>query len=279
MQSIKGLVAILVTQGFLVGSALAQDGFVWTYDRYLDPDPFKSRLSLGYAIPETDAIQFVALCQIGNRGTYAAVDIGNLPNGSSVDIRFLGRNFNHTLTGDVIGVNAEVGITGVSIAVDLDDPLWEAIRVLPEIAYAAGGFDDQSLGLRGSSDPTGQFLAECRNMPAPDEVAVVPPPPGSEPFVACEPMGSLRTTETGAPATIKFVNETDGFRSVMWIDGEGMPQPYGNLNPGESYVQSTFVGHVWMMTDGPGNCLEIHRPVAGPSTFAITAPNVDFGPE
>jgi hypothetical protein len=65
----------------------------------------------------------------------------------------------------------------------------------------------------------------------------------------------------------------------MWIDGDGMPRPYGSLNPGESYTQGTFAGHIWMITDGPGNCLEVYVPGPGQSVFAITAPDGGFGPE
>jgi hypothetical protein len=78
---------------------------------------------------------------------------------------------------------------------------------------------------------------------------------------------------------VTFVNRTDGFRSVMWIDYNGVPREYQNLDPGQDYAQQTFVGHPWMITDGPGNCLEIYMPPAGDSVFEITAPGRNFGDE
>lgn len=278
--------ALFAAQAFGVGSAFGQEGFVWSYDRQLDPDPFQTRLTLAYAIPETDAIQLVATCQIGANRTYAVfeigADIGAAANGSPVDVRFVGENFSHVLSGEVVGVGAEVGITGASIAVELDDPLWLALRALPELRYGVVNPTDHQLLLEGSSGPVAEFLADCTDIPEPEQPVVAtpePPPPGSPAATSCEAIDSLKTTGGGAPATVTFVNQADGFRSVMWIDGDGIPQQYGNLNPGQAYVQSTFVGHVWMITDGPGNCLEVYVPPAGATTFVITAPNVNFGPE
>ena len=97
--------------------------------------------------------------------------------------------------------------------------------------------------------------------------------------VSCAALGSLRSASDGAPTNVTFVNDTDGFRAILWIDFDGVPQDYASLNPGESYTQPTFVGHPWMIADGPGNCLEIHMPTPGDSVFEITAPNRDFGAE
>lgn len=280
MRLTNAIAAFLILPAALAGPAAAQDGLVWSYDRQLDRDPFKTRLTLMHAIPETDAVQLIAECQIGAGGTYAVVrigaDIGDLSEGATVNVTFVGPNFQHVLTGDVVGVNAEVGITGASLPVELDDPLWRAMQSLSGLSYSARLFTDQQLGLNGASGPVGQFVADCRDMPSPDDVGG---PPGNTASLSCDNFGSLRTVDTGPAASVTFVNRTDGYRSVMWIDATGMPQAYGNLNPGESYVQETFVGHPWMITDGPGNCLEMFMPAAGASVFDITAPNQDFGPE
>ncbi|MGH6922896.1 MAG: hypothetical protein ACRED5_03915 [Propylenella sp.] len=97
--------------------------------------------------------------------------------------------------------------------------------------------------------------------------------------VSCVAQVSLRSVADGAPAAVTFVNRTDGFRSVMWIDYNGVPRQYQDLNPGQEYAQQTFVGHPWMITDGPGNCLEIYMPPDGDSVFEITAPGRNFGDE
>lgn len=65
----------------------------------------------------------------------------------------------------------------------------------------------------------------------------------------------------------------------MWIDFKGNPKEYAALNAGEEYTLNTYVTHPWMITDGPGNCLEMFMPHQGVDTFNITAPDRDFGPE
>lgn len=76
-----------------------------------------------------------------------------------------------------------------------------------------------------------------------------------------------------------FVNTSDGYRGLVWIDPEGTPIDNTGLNQGESVTVPTFEGHVWMITDGPGNCIEMLVPPGGETTFEITAPAPVLGPE
>ena len=76
----------------------------------------------------------------------------------------------------------------------------------------------------------------------------------------CELFGNLKSVDTRQPITITFVNTSGMFRHIDWIDYNGNPVAYQALNPGQSYVQQTFVGHPWMTTDGPGNCIDIFIP-------------------
>ncbi len=277
------------------GQAAAQEGFVWQYQRYVDADPFQSRFVLFYGIPETDAVQVVATCRIGAGGTYATIELGadvrSVPEGQAIEVQFIGRGFDRVILGDAVGQDREEGLSGVSLPVELDDPLWGAIRSLSELHYNLTGQPAQRLSLKGSSGPAQDFLRDCRDMPGPNDIAspgeppappmadAPPPPPAAAAMVSCNALGALRTVDTGQPASVTFINRTDGFRSVMWIDGDGTPQPYKDLDPGNAYTQETNVGHPWMITDGPGNCLEIYMPPPGGSVFEITAPNRDFGPE
>ena len=82
-----------------------------------------------------------------------------------------------------------------------------------------------------------------------------------------------------APATVTFVNRADGYRNIDWIDFNGVPQNYAALDPGQSYVVDTSVGHPWLITDGPGNCVELYEPAPGESTYDLTAPAPMLGPE
>lgn len=295
MMRVLGLAALAAC---VAAPALAQDDFQWIYDRYLDPDSRQARVSLGYAVPESDAIQFAALCQPGPQVPTVEVEIsafvGSLQNGTRVDVFFTGDGFSRGLSGTVSGVGAEVGIVGVTMTVTLDDPLWGGIRSLGEIQYYIAGQQPDRLRLAGAANPTAQFLADCRNLPAVNANAgngirrPGPPPPGGRPAapppaemagLSCDLQQSLRTASTGPSTTVTFINESDGMRSVFWLDGDGVPRPYANLDPGQRYDQQTYVGHPWMITDGPGNCLALYMPTEAPSEFRITGSLVPGEPE
>jgi VHL beta domain len=49
-------------------------------------------------------------------------------------------------------------------------------------------------------------------------------------------------------------------RAILWLDFSGHPKDYANLQNGEQAVFDTFMTHPWMITDGPGNCLQIVMP-------------------
>ena len=86
--------AIGTVLALTLGFANASD-MRWSYYRDLNEDPFQTRLTLVYGIPETDATQFVAQCHIGNRGTYATIDIsaeiGSLGENEAVKTAYAGR--------------------------------------------------------------------------------------------------------------------------------------------------------------------------------------------
>ena len=57
------------------------------------------------------------------------------------------------------------------------------------------------------------------------------------------------------PATIEFVNATNAFVSVYWLDFSGSRQFWFRLQPGVHYVQHTSIGHAWLVTDTGGTCI------------------------
>ncbi|WP_373235694.1 VHL beta domain-containing protein [Cohaesibacter celericrescens] len=96
---------------------------------------------------------------------------------------------------------------------------------------------------------------------------------------SCQTLGNQISRNSNRPVTVKFVNRSGEFRSVMWIDFKGQPTHYADLNPGQSFTINTFVTHPWMFTDGPGNCIEMFMPKRGSRTFNIKARSPGFGPE
>jgi len=81
------------------------------------------------------------------------------------------------------------------------------------------------------------------------------------------------------PITVTFRNRSGAYRGVMWIDLNGRPVQHANPDPGETYTINTDMTHPWISTDGRGNCIEMFMPQPGASTFDITAPNRNSGPE
>jgi hypothetical protein len=52
-------------------------------------------------------------------------------------------------------------------------------------------------------------------------------------------------------SSILFLNRRPHAASLFWLDGNGERRPYGIISPGERRRQSTYAGHVWLVT-GPG---------------------------
>ncbi len=294
-RSLSRLPLFLLAAAWMFASAAlapasAQD-MSWTYYRNLDQDPFRTRLVLVYGVPETDNVQAVATCRIGNSGTYATLDlganVGNLPENQSIDVQFTARGFSRVVNASVIRAREE-GLTGVSIALQLDDVLWGAIREKSLLYYNLPGFTAATLDLNGSQGPTQRFLRDCRDMPEPGSVSAPqqqPPqtagsPPAKDPrWQTCDIYRAQRSMNSDVPVTVTFQNQSGATRGVMWIDFNGRPVEYANLAPGQTFTINTFMTHPWMFTDGPGNCIEMFMPQPGVSNFAISAPNRYFGPE
>jgi len=285
--------AIAMTFGAMATPPAHAQNMQWTYYRDLHEDPFRTRLVLIYGVPETDNVQAVATCRIGAGGTYATLDlgarIGRLQENQSVDVQFSARGFNRVVNASVIRAREE-GLNGVSIPLQLDDPIWQAIRAKSVLYYNLTGFTAATLDLNGSNGPTQRFLRDCRKMPKPGTTDTSPPrqtnprtagtTPTNDPrWQTCDIYRGQRSRNSDVPVTVSFRNQSGAMRGVMWIDFNGRPVEYANLAPGETFTINTFMTHPWMFTDGPGNCIEMFMPQPGVTSFAITAPNRNFGPE
>jgi dipeptidyl aminopeptidase/acylaminoacyl peptidase len=64
-----------------------------------------------------------------------------------------------------------------------------------------------------------------------------------------------RTTHTGGETAIRMSNVTAAPVDVFWVDTAGERQPYGHVRPGQTTEFHTYAGHVWLVTDAPGNPL------------------------
>lgn len=93
---------------------------------------------------------------------------------------------------------------------------------------------------------------------------------GNAQAASCASFGKVKSQNSNTPVTVTFVNKSGAYRGVMWIDFNGRPVTYANLNPGQKYTINTYLTHPWMFTDGPGNCKQMFMPRKGVARFNIT---------
>ncbi len=254
-------------------------GHVWTrFTEVSEDNVFDTFVEVFYGVPETDDVLVRAQCVIGAQGPLVsfqvAADIAGLADGDAATLRATaadGRSVE--IPGSVIGSFAEIGISGIEASLDVSDPAWLVLATSPVLALervgGAGGFT-----LTGNGPNTlGPFLADCANI---DQLEVEGGTRPSAPigaqagYLACDNFGRVSSRDTGQAINLNFVNESSGFRGLTWIDPDGVPVNMGGLNPGQATAFTTDPGHVWMATDGPGNCLEMIQPDAGQSEYRLT---------
>ena len=72
--------------------------------------------------------------------------------------------------------------------------------------------------------------------------------------------GGAHTSRTRAPINVMIANRSAGVIRVYWLDPRGARILYNTLSPGASYVQQTFVGHPWVVTNMQEDCIRIYYP-------------------
>ena len=184
--------------------------------------------SFAYAIPETDASEFTAVCTTRSSKvtitlTRSADEVGP---GSKVLVRFTAGAFAKTYTATGSVVSELDGISHPVLQIATSDPLWSALIKESFVAIAIGSSPPYALTLTGSALKAKQFLATCN-----------PPPPLLEPPVvggggnavgyACDDGSSLTVaydatsavvSEIGVPPIFLFQAPSDD-GSVRYIAG------------------------------------------------------------
>lgn len=267
----------------------------WSNSQYNDPSN-KGRMTsfITIGVPETDNRMGSASCFAGSTAGFPSIEfaanVGNLPAGAGIDIEFYSDAGPMLYRGEVKAPLSEEDYTGVRLNIDASDPLWSVLSRMSGISYRVQG-QKIDLPLRGSSRAIARFLSECQFYQTGSNsggiVSNNPPqsplPPVNQAFdprwATCDTFRNEISRNSDTPVSMTFVNRSDGYRGILWIDFNGQPKEYANLNPGEHFSINTYLTHPWLITDGPGNCLEMVMPQKGMSFFNITAPNRDFGPE
>lgn len=255
-------------------------GHVWTRFTQVDEaNPQGTIVSMRYAVPETDDVVIVGEC-VTNPGDpfvmlQVSADVAGLQNGDPFNLRASipdGRSV--VLQGDVVGVGAEFGVSGVEIFTSVSDPAWLVIAGDRTVRFDRPD-TGTGLTLTGNGPNTiGPFLADCA------EVAQLDPESGGRPvtpidaqpgYLACDNFGRVASRVTGVAQVVNFINSSDGYRVLSWIDEAGGVIDVTALNPGQAAAYTSDPGHIWMATDGIGNCMEMMQVPAGTSDYRITA--------
>ena len=86
---------------------------------------------------------------------------------------------------------------------------------------------------------------------------------------SCADRAKLKSLKSTEPTKITFVNRSGSYRGIVWMNFKGGFQDFGGLNSGESKTIDTFRTHPWMITTGPGDCIQIILPSAEPGTAVL----------
>lgn len=79
---------------------------------------------------------------------------------------------------------------------------------------------------------------------------------GAKEHLSCDQVFQRRSAPSAQPANLTITNHSAHTIDVDWVDFTGRREYRFALGPGESNNQPTFVGHVWVITDMSGRCLQ-----------------------
>lgn len=96
---------------------------------------------------------------------------------------------------------------------------------------------------------------------------------------SCTDLKGARSRSSEKVVKVTFVNRTNGLVGVSWIGFDGQPIDFSDLAPGKDMTVDTYATHVWMFTDGPGNCQEMFQVSPGVRRFVLTGPSRVLGSE
>jgi hypothetical protein len=261
----------------------------WHYVRSNQADANGATVAtLFYGVPETDNVQMSASCSSLDGASQPRVivssDVPRAAPGLPVPIRFAAPSFDRMFLGLAIqGDEAEGG----ELDIETDDPLWSALTRLDFIGYSVDDEPPLDLPLAGLRDPLRRFLTDCSMFASRDPGARIVAS-ATELFSfdgghfagsggSCEALGATLSTSNGVPIVVTFTNRSGEHRVLDWVDFNGTPVEYAQLADGQSFTVNTHTAHPWMVTDGPGNCIERFMPTQNEIIIARKSPG--FGDE
>jgi hypothetical protein len=93
-------------------------------------------------------------------------------------------------------------------------------------------------------------------------------------FTAQKDTGTVAVTAcspgTDKQVTLTVFNKTSQQVALNWVDFDCKEIPYGVIEPGDSFVQPTFTGHIWIVRDTKTN--QPIKVFAAKQTGTVTIP-------
>jgi len=80
---------------------------------------------------------------------------------------------------------------------------------------------------------------------------------------------ATRSVTAKFSTSIRFINPGSVAVKIYWLNYEGERVFYNLLQPGEEYIQQTYLTHPWLITDVNDNALYIFFPDAQSRTVEI----------
>jgi dipeptidyl aminopeptidase/acylaminoacyl peptidase len=88
------------------------------------------------------------------------------------------------------------------------------------------------------------------------------------------PVQLRKTARTGEPSSLTFINRLDEDVDLYWIDRESRHIRYGGIRAGAEREQSTFDGHMWLITSRDGEHLAVIEGASTPQSVVIDGAGV-----
>jgi hypothetical protein len=142
-----------------------------------------SSASLAYGVPNSDAGEFSAVCQVRSGQMTVTLDRAPaaLTPGRQVAVTFTAGAFSKAYTATGSPVSELSGHSHPVIQIPATDPLWPALARENVLSIAISQVSPYGLSLRGSAANVRPFLAVCAQQaaPAPEPIPPAAPGPGA----------------------------------------------------------------------------------------------------
>lgn len=112
-----------------------------------------------------------------------------------------------------------------------------------------------SLAAATAANVAGTMVAPGADPSRPAEIVLAPRPASDE--------QQLRSPGSDVATSVRFENRTTRALDVHWLDFAGQRKRYATVEPGSTYSNATYAGHVWLVAESSGEGIAIY--VADPA--------------